>query len=71
MQCNIEQRGRKIRAFGGVLAIMAGLVVLLIAPQDWLAWIIAPICILGGLFQLFEAWKGWCALRAMGIWTPW
>jgi len=23
-----------------------------------------------GLFQIFEARKGWCALRAMGIKTP-
>ncbi|MBL8879355.1 MAG: hypothetical protein JNG88_09575 [Phycisphaerales bacterium] len=33
-------------------------------------WPIASIAILLGLFGLYEARRGWCALRAMGFRTP-
>lgn len=55
----------------GILAIIISPVPVLIAPSDWFAWVISGALILGGGFSIFEARKGWCAIRAMGLWTPW
>jgi MFS-type transporter involved in bile tolerance (Atg22 family) len=72
MQCNIDQRGRRLRFINGLVLLgIGGLIVgLWAAPNHsvWL-WIVAMVLIAGGLFSLFEARKGWCALRAMGIKT--
>lgn len=33
-------------------------------------WIAVAVLTLMGLFQLFEARRGWCVVRACGIRTP-
>jgi hypothetical protein len=74
MQCNIDSRGRMIRRnSGAVCGGLGGL--LLIAGTLWggssWPWLAVGIALLGaGVFQLYESRKGWCALRAMGIKTP-
>lgn len=62
MRRNIENFGRAIRGLSGVLFILGG----------FLAWHsrgIAIVLFLAGLFCIFEALRGWCALRACGIKT--
>ena len=70
MHCNIDKKGRRVRALGG-----SGLLVAAVLCAWGLEGSIAPSVIaivLGGtgLFCLFEAAKGWCVLRALGIKTP-
>lgn len=64
MKQNIDTKGRLAR--GGL-----GLVFLLAAawffPQNRLLASLFCVC---GLFTLFEAYRGWCGLRACGIKTP-
>lgn len=71
MTCNIDRTGRRMRA-----AMGAGLVVV---AMGWFAlmpsahWAIhggQALLALGGAFAVFEGLVGWCAIRAMGVKTP-
>ena len=68
--CNIDQRGKTIRLVMGVLLETVGLLLgvlwfMSIGPS-WLVWPAAAIWI-SGMFVIFEAVVGWCAVRAMGM----
>jgi hypothetical protein len=73
MTCNIDARGRTIRRNSGVVCCVLGgllLAVSLWGSTSWL-WLGTGIALFAaGVFQLYESRKGWCALRAMGIKTP-
>jgi hypothetical protein len=64
MKPNIDNKGRAAR--GGIAAVflLAGACLI---PQ---AGLLATIFILIGLFSAFEAWRGWCAIRACGFKLP-
>ena len=64
MKRNIDDRGRAVR--GGIAAIflLAGGCLI---PQTA---VLATIFILIGLFSAFEAFVGWCAVRACGFKLP-
>ena len=60
---NIDSKGRLIRGVGGLALLSAGL--LTVSEVTWLG-----IVLLGSAaVALFEALRGWCALRACGIKT--
>jgi hypothetical protein len=72
LACNIDQRGRAVRRVGGVVVLVIGLALLGVwaMPAGGLcAWVGSCTIIATGLFCVFEAWAGWCALRAMGMKT--
>jgi uncharacterized membrane protein HdeD (DUF308 family) len=72
MQCNIDQRGRRVRLIYGILNVVLGLVLALAAARGhspWL-WLFAAVLLAGGAFAIFESRKGWCVVRAMGFKTP-
>ncbi|QQE11702.1 hypothetical protein JD969_19825 [Planctomycetota bacterium] len=73
MKCNINRKGRMVRFYSGlfdlVIAVGIGLVTLVGMIESW-GYIAAGILGMIGLFTLFEAMKGWCVLRAMGVRTP-
>ena len=60
---NIERRGRIIRGLGAAALLTGGLMSLRPAP------ILGIILLVSSGFVLFEALRGWCALRACGIKT--
>lgn len=60
---NIGTLGRTIRAVGGGLLIIGGLIGGRYSP-----WICVVLTISGG-FMLYEAARGWCVMRACGIKT--
>ena len=60
---NINNKGRLARALGA-LALFIGACFALRA-----AWWLGLVLGLSGGFVLFEALRGWCALRACGIRT--
>jgi hypothetical protein len=64
MKPNIETKGRVARGGMAVVFLLAGGCLI---PQTWL---LAAIFILIGVFCAFEAWIGWCAVRACGVNTP-
>jgi uncharacterized membrane protein HdeD (DUF308 family) len=72
MQCNIDQSGRRVRLINGIVLVAIGLAIIAFwaARNDsvW-PWVLAALAIISGGFSIFEARKGWCALRAMGIKT--
>lgn len=73
MTCNIDQRGRKIRFVVGVLFDGSGVALLVWGLlTGGIGLIVAGVILsLIGGFMIFEAARGWCALRALGIKTPW
>jgi uncharacterized membrane protein len=73
MTCNIDPRGRKIRFVGGILFDGCGAALLvwgLLTVGVGLSVAGVVLSLVGG-FMIFEAARGWCALRALGIKTPW
>jgi hypothetical protein len=70
LTCNIDSRGKRARLIYGMvmLAIGLGIGVWALISQPFL-WIISGVCLLLGGFCVFEAWAGWCAMRAMGFKT--
>ena len=64
MKQNIDERGRAARGGLAVVFVLAGGCLL---PE---ASILGAIFIVIGLFCAFEAWVGWCAVRACGVKTP-
>ena len=62
---NIEREGRLLRGFAGVVLLVAAV---LLYVQEFIWWV-PLVAALAGIFVLFEAACGWCALRALGIKT--
>ena len=69
---NIDGRGRAVRARGGWILLSVAVLVAVLWPRPWSVggWVAVLSPAAGGLFMLFEARKGWCAVRACGIKTP-
>lgn len=72
MKPNIDRSGRIARAISGLICIGLGLVVW---PLHWPVavgwrWGVCAGALAVGLFQLFEARRGWCVARACGLKTP-
>ena len=74
MQCNIDARGKRLRLISGVVCCAAGAVLgmlaLVLHRGFWGLLLGGLALIAGGLFQVFEARRGWCAVRALGFRTP-
>lgn len=64
MRQNIDRKGRAARGGIGLLFLLCG--ALLLQQSGTLA----ILCFVCGLFTLLEALRGWCAVRACGIKTP-
>ena len=65
--CNIDSKGRRIR-FG------IGLAFFIAAAVVWFTtrFVLPSALLLGSaLFAFFEASRGWCAAKALGIKMPW
>ena len=60
---NIESKGRLIRGVTGAILLISGFPLWNIQP-----WVSAVLWI-SAVFVLFEAFRGWCVLRACGIKT--
>lgn len=74
MQCNIDGKGRVARLICGLLTLGAGVALMVLAGVGtlggWWPWAVGAAAIAGGCFQVYEAWSGWCVMRAMGFKTP-
>lgn len=63
---NIEPKGRRIRAIGAVMLLVMALLAFFLLRMPWLGWVLVA----SSAFVAFEAARGWCALRACKIRTP-
>ncbi|MBE7501860.1 MAG: hypothetical protein HS113_16460 [Verrucomicrobiales bacterium] len=60
---NLERPGRRVRAvMGGVLLVGS-------LPALTVHGLLALALAVAGAFALFEAWRGWCLVRACGLKT--
>jgi hypothetical protein len=72
LKCNIDSRGKRARLVSGLIMVVIAIF------MGWWGWsahlrlVCAIAVVLGcvGLFSIFEARAGWCALRAMRFKTP-
>ncbi|MBV8969333.1 MAG: DUF2892 domain-containing protein [Verrucomicrobia bacterium] len=60
---NLESKGRVVRGLTSIIFFTGAL---LVFPS---CYPLAVLLLMGGLFVLFEAIRGWCVLRACGIRT--
>ena len=71
--CNIDQRGMRFRGIMGTILLGIGLFIgasfLLNDINQSFLWLLPAGLIAGGAFSIFEAWIGWCAVRALGFRT--
>jgi len=74
MECNIDKKGRLARLYTGIAAIVFGIFIALLTYLSvlpaTLGWLAVSGSVFGGAFAIFEARKGWCIVRAVGIKTP-
>ena len=72
LACNIDQRGRKARLRGGVIAALCGIALIVagVLAGSRTMLVIGILLLVTGAFMIFEGARGWCALRAMGMKTP-
>ena len=72
-KCNIDRRGRLARLIYGILATVLGVVLLFtwaLGSGSVIRWAVSVSLVVAGVFAVFEATVGWCAVRAIGIKTP-
>ncbi len=72
LPCNIVAKGKLARLIWGMLLLVFGIILLILwalPVGSIVSWVFTGICFAGGVFALFEARAGWCAVRAMGIRT--
>ena len=69
MQANIDRKGRIARGITGLLCIGVGAVcwVTGLPEAAGYRWIVMIAAVAAGGFQLFEAKKSWCVMRACGF----
>ena len=60
---NIETKGRIVRGLAGVVLLVTAIVTFRFSVLAGL------LLLVSGSFVLFEALRGWCALRACGVRT--
>ena len=73
MTCNIDRTGKTARLISGIIVRIIGIILAATwarPTESWIAWLVSVLTIGFGAFQIFEAWKGWCIMRAMGFKTP-
>ena len=73
LTCNIDQRGRRHRYRIGFALVALGTVAGVVAAffaSGAVPWLIGVPLVAGGAFAIFEAQRGWCAVRALGFKTP-
>ena len=73
LTCNIDSRGKMLRLIMGLVFLLDGVTLMFLwgwRTHSTIGWLTAGAMVLGGAFMIFEARKGWCALRAMGMKTP-
>jgi hypothetical protein len=63
MRPNIDNVGRAVRGLSGLVLLLVG--VFVFGRTPWLGVVLFLI----GAFCIFEALRGWCALRACGVKT--
>jgi hypothetical protein len=70
-KCNLDQRGRVLRFFGGLMMFFGGSILFVVGvPGDTYWWRVFQIGLMVlGVFITYEGIMGWCALRAMGFKT--
>lgn len=74
MHCNIDKRGRVVRLVMGMISMDAAAALVYLMWKDILVspwwWVAVAAMAVTGVFALYEATMGWCAVRAMGVKTP-
>ena len=72
LACNIDQTGRRVRYRIGFVFLALGVLAYFVGARmlgGSVPAIVGAVLAAAGLFALFEANRGWCAMRALGFKT--
>ena len=69
LEGNIESKGRWIRGIMGIVFLGAALALVFLTPPTGVRRLVVVVLAFGGIFTIYEALRGWCVLRAMGMKT--
>ena len=69
LECNIERKGRWIRGIMGIVFLGTALSLIFLTPPTGLRRLVVVLLAFGGIFTIYEALRGWCLLRALGMKT--
>lgn len=73
MECNIDAKGKAARLVAGIASLVLGLVMIGNNATNLSGYEIPSLVIMvvigSAAFTVFEAWQGWCVIRAMGFKT--
>ena len=73
MECNIDANGKAARLVAGIATLVLGFALIGNNASGFTGFEIPIPVILavfgGAAFTIFEAWQGWCVIRAMGFRT--
>lgn len=73
MECNIDAKGKAARLVAGIATLVLGLVMIGNNATNLSGYEIPGLVIMvvigSAAFTIFEAWQGWCVIRAMGFKT--
>jgi hypothetical protein len=72
LACNIDAKGKAVRLRLGLIELVLALIVAVasgLAVRSPVGWAVAALLAVVGVFSIFEARAGWCALRALGFRT--
>jgi hypothetical protein len=70
--CNIDAKGKLVRLIYGMLMLIAAALVIALwalPAGGWVSWTVSGVLLASGVFGIYEARAGWCAVRAMGFRT--
>ena len=72
VRANIDRKGRIARSITGLLCIGVAAVCWITGLPEAAGyrWVVTVAAVAAGGFQLFEAKKFWCVMRACGFRTP-
>jgi hypothetical protein len=70
LDCNIDQQGRIVRGVAGVLCLGIAFVLAFAVPPTPIRRPAVVLFTFAGILGVFQAIRGWCLVRAMGIRTP-
>jgi hypothetical protein len=72
MACNIDWKGRLLRLASGLIFLAGGAAMAIgwaHTAGGWRPWTASALAAAFGLFQVYQAWAGWCIARALGFKT--
>lgn len=69
MQCNLDARERMFRLLAGLVGVITGALLILLAlagvvEGTWVWWVAAALIVMGGM-GVAQGYAGWCVMKQL------